>query len=168
MLVSGMTLAEIQEIFAMRKQIILLLGLMLIGTLRLAAGIEASKGNWVYLSLLKDHESSENDHGFTLATMSLGKVSSVFHGGMADGSNTVPFVRSFFEGVEGQPGMVVGEATCSAVTEDGKTKPQKISFSDCPRENAGGISLESHSVSQSSLPFDKLVPRNTEVFRIIG
>ncbi len=43
----------------MKKQLMLLLGLILIATLGLAAGIEASKGNWDYHSLLKGQELSK-------------------------------------------------------------------------------------------------------------
>jgi len=52
----------------MRKQVLLLLGLVLIGTLGLAAGIEASKGKWDYRSLLQDQESPESTQVPVLTT----------------------------------------------------------------------------------------------------
>ena len=45
----------------MKKQILLLLGLVLIGTLGVAAGIEASKGNWDYRSLLISQDFTKSD-----------------------------------------------------------------------------------------------------------
>jgi hypothetical protein len=55
MLEAGIAFAQfkgrLKEILAMKKQVLLLLGLILLGTLGLAAGIEASKGNWDYRSL---------------------------------------------------------------------------------------------------------------------
>jgi len=53
----------------MKKQLMLLLGLAVIGTLGLAAGIEASKGNWDYQSLLKGPESAKSDHVLVLTAM---------------------------------------------------------------------------------------------------
>lgn len=47
---------RLKEIHAMKKQILLLFGLILIGVLGTAAGIEASKGNWDYHSLLSSQE----------------------------------------------------------------------------------------------------------------
>ena len=45
----------------MKKQLRLLLGLALVGTLGLAAGIEASKGSWDYRSLLKGQENPQGE-----------------------------------------------------------------------------------------------------------
>jgi len=53
----------------MRKQIMLLLGLMLIGTLGVAAGIEASKSNWNYRSLLQSQEFAKSDQVLVLTAV---------------------------------------------------------------------------------------------------
>src|SRR5262245_64909931 len=108
MLGSGTTLARFKrstEVLFVKKQIILLLGLVLIGTLGLAAGIEASKGNWDYRSLLQVQGSWQNSRATTLASPQAPKpVSSSFALPPCpqDDSAANPFVQFVLNRTEGQ------------------------------------------------------------------
>jgi hypothetical protein len=172
--VSGTTLAGFKaatEVFVVKKQIMLLLGLVLIGTLGLAAGIEASKGTWDYRSLLQAQRSWQNARATTQTPLTPKPVSSsvVLPQCPPDDSVANPFVQFALDRIKGQAGTMRGQTTCMAATEKEKTKAKKLSFClGCPEENTAEAGLENPTAPQSPLPSYEHVPSNTETMRFIG
>lgn len=154
----------------MKKQILLLFGLVSIGTLGLAAGIEASKGTWDYRSLLRDRESVQSVQVTAPIPAATKKVSSAAVPGCAPHDPAPsPFVRFVLKRAEGQQDMVSDQATCATATEDEKTKAKKISLCQgCPGEDAIKGDVESLIAPQSPLPSSESVPGATETIRFIG
>jgi len=143
----------------MKKQILLLLGLVLIGTLGLAAGIEASKGTWDYRSLARGRASVQSVQVTAQITAATKRVSSA----------SSPFVRFVLKRAEGQQDKVGDQAACATATDDERTKAKKISLClSCPREDATEVGLESPLAPQGPPSSSEAVPGDPEAIRFIG
>src|SRR5262249_35193976 len=96
----------------MKKQILLLLGLVLIGTLGLAAGIEASKGNWDYRSLVSraPRQSAQATAQTVLATKTVSSPA-VAECAVNDSAPN-PFVRFVLKKGEGQRNAMSQQSPC--------------------------------------------------------
>jgi|SRR5262245_34994373 len=173
MLGSGTTLARFKrstEVLFVKKQIILLLGLVLIGTLGLAAGIEASKGNWDYRSLLQARGSWQSTQATTPPQAPKPVSSSLaLPQCQQEDSAANPFVQFVLHRTEGQRGTANSQATCVTATEKEKTKTRRLSFClDCPKDHASETGLAGPSDPQSPLPFSEPAPSHPETIRFIG
>src|SRR4030095_5842434 len=102
------------EVVVVRKQIMLLLGLVLIGTLGLAAGIEASKGNWDYRSLLRAKGSWQSTRATTLTPQAPKPVSSslALPQCQPEDSAANPFVQFVLHRTAGQHSTANSQASC--------------------------------------------------------
>ena len=152
----------------MKKQILLLLGLVLIGTLGLAAGIEASKGNWDYRSLVSraPRQSPQATAQTILATKTVS--SPAVSECAANDSAPNPFVRFVLRRESQQNAMMSQQALCVTTTAEEKNA-KKISFCpSCPGEDAGVVDLQSLIAPQRPLSPSESVPNDTEAIRFIG
>jgi hypothetical protein len=154
----------------MKKQILLLLGLVLIGTLGLAVGIEASKGTWDYRSLSRGRASVQSVQVTAPVTAATKRVSSLAVPECTQNdSASRPFVRFVLKRAEGQQDMVGDQATCTTATDDERTKAKKISLClGCPGEDASEVGLESLSAPQGPPSSSGAVPGDPEAIRFIG
>ena len=152
----------------MKKQILLLLGLVLIGTLGLAAGIEASKGNWDYRSLVRNRTSWQGAQATAQTILATKTVSSpAVPVCAANDSAPTPFVRFVLKIGEGQQNVMSEQTPCVTATEEEKKK--RISFCPgCPGEDATAVDLQSLIAPQRPLPPSESVPSDTEAVRFIG
>jgi hypothetical protein len=83
----------------MKKRIPLLLSLILIETLGLAAGIQASKGNWNYHSLLEERKTLDGTQVSQSGPPATRGVSSPrFPGGQQTGAQSMPIILSLSTG----------------------------------------------------------------------
>lgn len=153
----------------MKKQITLLLGLVLIGILGLAAGIEASKGNWDYRSLVRGQGAVHNVQVTAPTSLATKHVSfPAVSGCTPRDSAPSPFVRFVLERTESQAGVANDQAACAAAIDEEKTRANKISLCvGCPREDTTEVGLED-SHPQPSLPSSESVPADTETIHFIG
>jgi hypothetical protein len=153
----------------MKKQILLLLGLVLIGTLGLAAGIEASKGKWDYRSLVRSRTSWQGAQATTQTILATKTVSSpAVSVCAANDSVPDPFVRFVLKRGEGQQNAMSEQTPCVAATEEEK-KAKRISFCPgCPGEDATEVDLQSLIAPQRPLPPSESVPSDTAAVRFIG
>ena len=137
----------------MKKQILLLLGLVLIGTLGLAAGIEASKGNWDYRSLIRSRASWQGAQATAQTILTTKTISSpAVSVCAANDSAPNPFVRFVLKRGEGQQNAMSEQTPCVASTEEEK-KANKISFCPgCRGEDTTVIDLQSLIAPQGPLP----------------
>jgi len=154
----------------MKKQILLLLGLVLIGTLGLAAGIEASKGTWDYRSLARGRASVQSVQVTAQITAATKRVSSfTVPECTQNDSASSPFVRFVLKRAEGQQDKVGDQAACATATDDERTKAKKISLClSCPREDATEVGLESPLAPQGPPSSSEAVPGDPEAIRFIG
>lgn len=144
----------------MRKHILLLLGLVLIGTIGLAAGIEASKGNWEYHKVLRKFATPRGVQGLKPTSVAVGSVSSsALPGCLQAQTETSPLVLVLFKGEEGQPSMVIGEATCVMTGANGKPEPKKIPlfFMIYPKKNEAPQEKQQKPLPQPPTAFSQFV-----------
>ncbi|HEV8711671.1 MAG TPA: hypothetical protein VGX03_02445 [Candidatus Binatia bacterium] len=153
----------------MKRQILLLFGLILIGTLGLAAGIEASKGNWDYRSLIRSRAPWQSAEGTVQTPLTAKTVlSSAVPQCAQNGAAPNAFVRFVLKRAEGQQDVMSDQAPCVTATEGERTKGRKVSFcSDCPRKEATEVGLES-LVDPQSAPSSESLPGDTEAVRFLG
>jgi hypothetical protein len=113
----------------MKRRITLLLSLILIGTLGLAAGIDASKGNWDYHSLLKETKVLHSTPIAVSGSLSLGKLLSfVSPTGQENGSPSTPHIVFFRTEGTGQPGLLVGDAPFITASAGATVPPKKLAL----------------------------------------
>jgi len=159
------------EVFVVRKQIILLLGLVLIGTIGLAVGIEASKGNWDYRSLLQAAPAALHNTRATppapltpqpLATSAAQAKYS------QDDALPNPFVQFTFNWLDGQRGLTGDRPACQPVTAKDKTA-HRVSLSvGCVKDTATEGVWDNANIPQAPVPSSERASGSADPLPLIG
>jgi hypothetical protein len=153
-----------------RKQIILLLGLVLIATVGLAAGIEASKGNWDYRSLLQAPGALRNTRATLPAPLSSAQpvaTSPAQAKYPQHESPPSPFVQFTFDRLEGQRGLTGDLPACQPVTAQDKTA-LKVSLSMGCAEDVTEGERDDAIVPQTPVPPSERASGSADPLPVIG
>jgi len=154
-----------------RKQIVLLLGLVLIGTLGLAAGIEASKGTWDYRSLLPAAPGVlRNTRATTPAPLAPQPVamSSAPAEYSQDDSPRNPFVQFAIDWLAGQRTRTGGQSDCLSVTAKDQAAHQVSLPMGCAADPAAEAVWDQATAPQAPTPAYERASGNADLLSQIG